>query len=65
MSSSSPGRPAADLALELAPGLEADVAEDDVGGGGEIGHRDPRHQEDREGGRVCKVGENVVTSQQS
>ena len=50
-----PGRAAADLALVLAPRVEADVAQHEVGGAGEIGHSDARHQEDREGWRVCKV----------
>ena len=44
-----PWRPSADLALEPARGVEAGVLEDDVGGRGEVGHRDPRQQEDRVG----------------
>ena len=44
-----PWRPPADLALEPARGVEAGVLEDDVGGRGEVGHRDPRQQEDRVG----------------
>ena len=44
-----PRRPPADLALEPARGVEAGVLEDDVGGRGEVGHRDPRQQEDRVG----------------
>ena len=50
-----PRRAAADLALVLTGRGEADIAQEDVSRGGEVGHGDARHQEDREGRRVCKV----------
>ena len=47
-----PWRSSTDLALVLASGVEADVAQEDVGLGREVGQSDPRHQEDGEGRRL-------------